>query len=93
MDTGFCIASVTGQGMGADAAWDGKIDIEEYVERFMLGNGANAGRLKVRSFTEHDSWEIDELVKRSYADVFSGRRGIGSFAMPIDVNGSNSQGV
>ena len=93
VDTGFCIASVTGQGMGADAAWDGKIEIEEYVERFRLGNGANEGRLKIRNFTESDSWEIDELVKRFYSDVFSGRRGIGAFAMPIDVSGSNSQGV
>lgn len=90
VDTGMCIASISGQSMGASAAWDGRIDIEEYVERFNLGNGRNAGRLKARNFTANDSWEIDELVKRSYADVFSGRAGIGGFAMPIDVSGSNS---
>lgn len=89
VDTGMCIASISGQGMGADAAWDGKIEIEEYVERFIFGTGAEEGRLRVRSFTANDTWEIDELVKREYADVFSGRRGIGAFAMPIDVSGSN----
>ncbi len=36
VDTGFCIASISGQSMGADAAWDGKIEVEDYVERFTL---------------------------------------------------------
>ena len=70
--------------MGADAAWDGKIDLEEQVTRFQIG-----GNLAVRSFTFTDGWEIDELVKREYTDSKSGRSGIGGFAMPVDVNGSN----
>ena len=90
VDTGFCIASISGQSMGADAAWDGKIEVEEYVERFAFGTGSEAGRLRALGFTENTLWEIDELVKRSYSDTISGRTGIGGFAVQVDVAGSNS---
>ena len=39
VDTGNCIASISGQSMGAAAAWDGKIEIEESVGRFAIGGG------------------------------------------------------
>lgn len=90
VDTGFCIASITGQGMGADAAWDGKIEIEEYVDRFAFGTGSETGRLCSLGFTEGTLWEIDELMKREYSDTKSGRTGIGGFAVQVDVTGSNS---
>jgi hypothetical protein len=90
VDTGFCIASISGQSMGADAAWDGKIEVEEYVERFPIGTGNLAGRLRGVGFTESTLWEIDELVKRSYSDTKSGRSSIGGFAVQVDVSGSNS---
>jgi hypothetical protein len=90
VDTGFCIASISGQGMGADAAWDGRIEAEEYVERFPIGTGSLAGRLMGIGFTEDTLWEIDELVKRSYSDRKSGRSGIGGFAVQVDVIGSNT---
>ena len=76
--------------MGADAAWDGKIEVEEYVERFPIGTGNLAGRLRGVGFTESTLWEIDELVKRSYSDTKSGRSSIGGFAVQVDVSGSNS---
>ena len=90
VDTGFCIASISGQSMGASAAWDGRIDVEEYIERVTFGNGTQAGRLRSRAFAENIVWEIDELVKRSYSDTKSGRSSLGAFVMPIDVSGSNS---
>ena len=90
VDTGMCIASISGQSMGASAAWDGRIDIEEYVDLFRIGNGSQTGRLQVKAFTENDVWEIKETVKRFYSDVKSGRTGVGGFAMPVDVPGSNS---
>lgn len=90
VDTGFCIASISGQGMGADAAWDGKIEIEEYVERFLIGTGALAGRLRAVGFSESTLWEIDELVQRSYSDTKDRRSAIGGFAVQVDVTGSNS---
>lgn len=90
VDTGFCIASISGQGMGADAAWDGKIEIEEYVERFPIGTGTLAGRLRAAGFSESTLWEIDELVQRSYSDTKGRRSAIGGFAVQVDVTGSNS---
>ena len=90
VDTGFCIASISGQSMGASAAWDGRIDIEEYVDLFVMGNGTNPERLQVKVFTESQAWEIKETVKRFYSDVKSGRTNVGGFAMPVDVPGSNS---
>ena len=90
VDTGMCIASISGQGMAAEEAWDGKIEVEEYVERFPIGTGNLAGRLRGVGFTESTLWEIDELVKRSYSDTKSGRSSIGGFAVQVDVSGSNS---
>ena len=90
VDTGFCIASISGQSMGASAAWDGRIDIEEYVDLCVIGNGTNPERLQVKAFTESQAWEIKETVKRFYSDVKSGRTAVGGFAMPVDVPGSNS---
>ena len=90
VDTGMCIASISGQSMGASAAWDGRIDIEEYVDLFRIGNGSQTDRLQVKTFTESDVWEIKETVKRFYSDVKSGRTSVGGFAMPVDVPGSNS---
>lgn len=90
VDTGFCIASISGQSMGASAAWDGRIDIEEYIDLFRIGNGSQTDRLQVKAFTESQAWEIKETVKRFYSDVKAGRTSIGGFAMPVDVPGSNS---
>ena len=89
VDTGMCIASISGQSMGASAAWDGRIDIEEYVERFVFNDGTRDGRIRVKAFTEAQEWEIKETVKRYYSDVKAGRTSIGGFAMPIDLNASN----
>ena len=90
VDAGFCIASISGQSMAAAPAWDGRIDIEEEIERFLIGDGSQTGRLRVKTFTENDVWEIKEIVKRFYSDVKNGRSSIGGFAMPVDVPGSNS---
>lgn len=90
VDTGFCIASISGQSMGASAAWDGRIDIEEYVDLFVMGNGTNPERLQVKAFTGSQAWEVKETVKRFYSDVKARRTSVGGFAMPVDVPGSNS---
>lgn len=90
VDTGMCIAPISGQSMGASAAWDGRIDIEEYVDRFRIGSGSQEDRLRVKAFTDQDEWEIKETMRRFYSDVKAGRTGVGGFAMPVDVPGSNS---
>ena len=90
VDTGFCIASISGQSMGASAAWDGRIDIEEYIERFRVWDGTQAGRLVHVPFTENSVWDIKETMRRAYSDTKIGKTPIGGFGVVIDVSGSNS---
>lgn len=90
VDTGMCIASISGQSMGASAAWDGRIDIEEYVDMFRIGDGSQNGRLQVKAFTEADEWEVKETMRRYYSDVKNGRTAVGGFAIVVDVPGSNA---
>lgn len=90
VDTGWCIASISGQSMGASAAWDGTINVEEYVSRFGFGISTEVGRLQVKDFVDSSEWEIKETMRRVYSDVVIGRHSIGGFAMPVDVSGSNS---
>lgn len=90
VDTGFCIASISGQSMGASAAWDGRIDIEEYIDRFRVWDGTQAGRLIPVPFTENSVWDIKETMRRTYSDSKIGKTPIGGFGVVIDVSGSNS---
>ena len=85
VDTGWCVASVSGQSMGASAAWDGTITIEDYIERVGISGG-----LQLKTVADSVAFKIDELVQRSYSDVVIGRTALGAFAMPVDVTGSNS---
>ena len=85
VDVGGCIASISGQSMGADAAWDGKIEIEEYTSRFGFGR-TGFGYLKVKNFDEATEWEIDELMQRVYSDTVKGKFGIGGFCMPVEMD-------
>ena len=82
VDTGNCIASISGQSMGAAAAWDGKIEIEESVERFAIGGG-----LTVRTFDGELKIETMELVIRSYSDTVV-RSSIGAFCRPVEMEES-----
>ena len=90
VDTGMCIASISGQSMGASAAWDGRIDIEEYVNPFRIGNGRQSRRIQVKAFTDRGECEAKEIMRRYYSDVKIGRFGIKGFAIVVDVPGSNS---
>ena len=85
VDTGWCVASVSGQSMGASAAWDGTITIEEYIDKVGISGG-----LQLKQVADSVAFKIDELVQRSYSDVVVGRTALAAFAMPVDVNGSNS---
>lgn len=87
VDTGWCVASVSGQSMGANTAWDGTITVEDYIGRTGISGG-----LRVRQIADHVAFKIDELVQRNYSDVVVGRTALGAFAMPVDVDGSNSVG-
>ena len=80
IETGECIASISGQAMAAAAAWDGKITIEETTGRFAIGGGMN-----VKSYSETIKIETMELVIRSYSDRISGRTAIGAFCCPVEI--------
>lgn len=80
VETGGCIASISGQGMAAAAAWDGKITLEESVSRFGLGTGWT-----VHGFTETMGIETMELVQRQIEDSM-GRVAVGAFGCPLDTS-------
>lgn len=84
VDTGNCIASISGQSMGAAAAWDGKIEIEEKTGRFVLG-----GVLNIKAFAGEMKMETMELVIRNYSDTV-GRSGIGGFCRPVEMEGNGA---
>ena len=77
---GDCIASISGQAMAAVAAWDGKITIEEKMERFMIGGG-----MDVKNIADDIQMQTIEYVQRSYTDQVLGRTAIGAFCRPVDV--------
>ena len=82
VEIGGCIASISGQAMAAAAAWDGKIEIGEYVSRFPL-----AGGLQVRGFAGSIKTETMELVIREYADHMAGKTALGGFCRPVEIGG------
>ncbi len=77
--TGGCIASISGQGMAAGAAWDGTITVEEYVQPFALKGG-----LQAKAFSGEMGFETMELVKKYYSDSI-GKAGIGAFGRPVEL--------
>ena len=78
------MASISGQSMGATAAWDGRIEIEERTGRFALGGG-----LDIRAFAGEMKMETMELVVRSYSDTVA-RSGIGAFCRPVEMEGNGA---
>lgn len=80
IETGGCIASISGQGMAAAAGWDGKIELQETVGRFRLETG-----LQPYGFKETIGMETMELVKKQMADSMD-RVTIGSFGVVVDTS-------
>ena len=79
IETGRCIASISGQGMAAAAAWGGTVTVEESVGRFALGGG-----LGMKVFAGDMGSETMELVQRSYGDSM-GKVLIGAFGKPFEI--------
>lgn len=82
VETGNCLAAITGQSMGAGEAWDGEIRIEEKITAFSVGTAT-----RVVGLRDNVSFKIDETMRRAYADVLTERIKIGAFAMPIETEG------
>jgi hypothetical protein len=79
VDVGGCVASISGQSMGAAPAWDGKIEIEETTGLFGIGGG-----FAVKGYRDAISMETMELVQRSYSDK-TRKAAIGAFARPVEM--------
>ena len=79
IDTSGCIASISGQGMAAGAAWDGTITVEEYVQPFAVGGG-----LRAKAFSGEMGFETMELVKKYYSDNIK-KAVIGAFGKPVEL--------
>ena len=79
ISTSGCIASISGQGMAAGAAWDGTITVEEYVQPFAVGGG-----LQAKAFSGEMGFETMELVKKYYSDSI-GKAAIGAFGKPVEL--------
>lgn len=77
---GDCIASISGQAMAAAPAWDGKIELEEKIGRFVIGGGIHA-----RGILDDIRLETMELVQRAYTDQMAGRISLGAFCRPVTV--------
>lgn len=80
IETGGCIASISGQGMAAVAGWDGKIELQEMVGRFQLETG-----LLKKEFIETVGMETMELVQKQMADNI-GKVLIGAFGAVVDTS-------
>ena len=89
VDTGFCIASISGQSMGASAAWDGKIEIEEYTQRFGIG-GISTGILHMKALDESVDTRLIEIMHKDYTDSLNGKVTLGAFAIPFVIDTGNS---
>ena len=79
VDTGSCIASISGQSMGAQSAWDGEIKVEE-----MVGRASIRGGIRAVPSGGAVGMEIDETMKYGCSDVVSGRVAVGAFARPVE---------
>lgn len=80
IETGGCIASISGQGMAAAPAWDGKITLEETIAAFRIGTG-----IAVKGFAETVGIETMELAQRQMEDRM-GRAAVGAFGVVIDTS-------
>lgn len=82
VDVGDCIASVSGQAMAAGEAWDGKLEVEDYITRFAIGGG-----LDVNGFRDSLSMQMKETVNRGFEVYFAERARISGFCRPVEMEG------
>ena len=80
VEIGSCIASVSGQAMAAEDAWDGKLEVEDYTARFGIGGG-----LDVKGFGEEMVLQMKETVNRNFDVNFVEKPGIGGFCRPVEM--------
>ena len=85
IDSGACVASISGQSMGANAAWDGILEFEERIGRFSLEN-----QFRHVPISEDIKKKIIEEEKRMFSEVLEGKIKIGAFRRQFIVAEDNS---
>lgn len=80
IEIGVCIASISGQGMEAVPAWDGKSKLEETLPLFLVGGGFSTNNL-----SDAVSLRLIEKVERKIRDSI-GTMIMGAFAKPVDTS-------
>lgn len=80
IETGGCIASISGQSMAATMAWDGTITLEESIAPFSVRTS-----LITEAITDDVSFQTMEEMKTNMADSV-GRTVIGAFDRPVDMS-------
>ena len=81
VEIGRIIASISGQAMAAQEAWDGRLEFGESVRYFNIGRN----NLEPVGYSVMMEKRMKELVQRSYADTVTGRTAIGAFCEPADI--------
>ena len=81
IEIGGIVASISGQAMAAQEAWDGRLEFGESVRYFDIGRNS----LKAVGYSVMMEKRMKELVQRSYADTVTGRTAIGAFCKPADI--------
>jgi hypothetical protein len=85
VDTGGCIASVSGQGMGARDAWDGTIQLCDEAERFSLAGRNRAETLRTAGLSENMENHTYEQMDESLGQTVTGRAAIGAFRTRFEI--------
>jgi len=78
IETGGCIASISGQGMAAAMAWDGKITVDETIPAIQIGNGFH-----IQVLWDSLSYQTMEEMKYQMDDKIA-KPAIGTFAKPVE---------
>ena len=79
IETGECIASISGQSMAAAMAWDGTITLEENIAPFSVQTG-----LITETIADDVFFQTMEEMKTDMADSI-GMAAIGAFGRPVDM--------
>ena len=78
IDVGGIIASISGQSMAAADAWDGTINLSDYIDRLSIG-----GLAKTKKLTDSISMDYAILKQQKITEVITGRRTLGAFGRPF----------
>jgi len=80
IEVGGIIASISGQAMAVAEAWDGTINLSDYIERIPVG-----GLAKTKKLSDSMTMEYAILKQQQISQVITGRRSIGAFGRPFVV--------